>query len=252
MDATVGGAQADSYLSLAAARDLAEQDLGLAAARWLEAVVTDAQRQRALMRATREVDAYLATSGVRWSTTQALLYPRAVDTLPTLTIVSSSVADPTVVTTRLPHGLATGDSVSIAGHTGSTPALDGVYTVTVLGETTFTVPLAVTVAGTGGTVAGPAPFAYVPAAVRHATFAQAKFLLAGGADAADRAEERAARRASSVSEADYSYAQAAQDAPYLTAEARAHLQGVFGRRTSISSVRVGTDYSDPYGTEVLA
>lgn len=67
-------------------------------------------------------------------------------------ISSSSVASPTVVTTGAAHGLATGDSVTIDGHSGSTPALDGVYTVTVTGATTFTVPVAITVAGSGGVV----------------------------------------------------------------------------------------------------
>lgn len=66
-------------------------------------------------------------------------------------ITSSSVANPTVITATA-HGLVTGDSVEIAGHTGSTPALDGDYTVTVLDDETFTVPVNVSVGGTGGTV----------------------------------------------------------------------------------------------------
>lgn len=66
-------------------------------------------------------------------------------------ITSSSVADPTVITATA-HGLVTGDSVVIAGHAGSTPAVDGDYTVTVTGDDTFTIDLEVTVAGTGGTV----------------------------------------------------------------------------------------------------
>lgn len=64
-------------------------------------------------------------------------------------ITSSSVANPTVITTAT-HGLATGDQISISGHTGSTPALDGVHTATVLTSTTFTIPVDVTVGGTGG------------------------------------------------------------------------------------------------------
>lgn len=84
-----------------------------------------------------------STPAVRWS---ALLVTPAVP------IVSSSVASPTVITTSVPHGLASGDTVQIAGHTGSTPAVDGSRVVTVLSPTTFTVPVAVTVAGTGGTV----------------------------------------------------------------------------------------------------
>lgn len=69
-----------------------------------------------------------------------------------VTITSSSEADPTVITTAAPHGLATGDSVVIAGHEGSTPAVDGEYEVTVTGADTFTIDLEVTSAGTGGTV----------------------------------------------------------------------------------------------------
>jgi len=68
------------------------------------------------------------------------------------TIVSSSVANPTVITTTIPHGLTTGDTVTISGHIGSTPALDGDHVVTVLTPTTFTIPVNVTVGGAGGTV----------------------------------------------------------------------------------------------------
>ncbi len=66
-----------------------------------------------------------------------------------IAITSSSIANPTVITTAT-HGLTSGDQISIEGHTGSTPALDGVYTVTVLTTTTFTIPVDVTVGGTGG------------------------------------------------------------------------------------------------------
>lgn len=70
-------------------------------------------------------------------------------------IVSSSVASPTVVTTRLPHGLTSGDQVTIAGHT-STPTINGAgRTVTVTSPTTFTVAVNVTVGGSaGGTFTG--------------------------------------------------------------------------------------------------
>ncbi len=71
------------------------------------------------------------------------------------TIVSSSVANPTVITTDAPHNLLTGAEVEISGHSGSTPALDGNYTVTRIDDTTFTIPVNVTVGGTGGTVIEP-------------------------------------------------------------------------------------------------
>lgn len=71
---------------------------------------------------------------------------------PAVTIVSSSVANPTVITTLTPHGYISGDTATIAGHTGSTPAVDGSRVVTVLTDTTFSVPVNVSVAGTGGTI----------------------------------------------------------------------------------------------------
>lgn len=68
-------------------------------------------------------------------------------------IASSSVANPSVITTTGPHGLVTGQKVVIAGHSGSTPAINGQQTVTVLTPTTFSITgVNVTVAGTGGTV----------------------------------------------------------------------------------------------------
>lgn len=78
------------------------------------------------------------------------------------TILTSSVANPTVLTTSEPHGYQTGDTlVVVAGHSGSTPAVNGTYTVTRTGARTFTVPVNVTVAGTGGTATPPAAYATV-------------------------------------------------------------------------------------------
>lgn len=69
------------------------------------------------------------------------------------TITSSSVADPTVITTSGAHGISAGDVVTIASHTGSTPDINGVHTVmSVPSTTTLTIPVSVTVGGTGGTV----------------------------------------------------------------------------------------------------
>lgn len=64
-------------------------------------------------------------------------------------ITSSSVANPTVVTS-VAHGLQTGDSVVIAGHS-STPTINGEHTVTVTGVDTFTIPVNVS---SGGGAAG--------------------------------------------------------------------------------------------------
>jgi hypothetical protein len=70
-----------------------------------------------------------------------------------LQIVSSSVGNPTTITTTAAHGLtvATTPLMRIAGHVGSTPSLDGEHTATVTDTITFTIPVNVTTAGTGGT-----------------------------------------------------------------------------------------------------
>lgn len=65
-------------------------------------------------------------------------------------IVSSSVANPTVITCSAPHGLATGDKVNIRRHIGASATVDGTYTATVTGTKTFTVPVNVGTAGAGG------------------------------------------------------------------------------------------------------
>ena len=66
-------------------------------------------------------------------------------------IESSSVASPTVITTATAHGYTNGDTATITGHEDSVPAIFGPYVVSNVTEFTFTVPVAVTVAGTGGT-----------------------------------------------------------------------------------------------------
>ncbi len=67
-------------------------------------------------------------------------------------ITSSSVANPSVITTTVPHGLTNGQLVLIAGHAGSTPSINGVHVATVISTTTFSIPVNVTVGGTGGTL----------------------------------------------------------------------------------------------------
>ena len=68
------------------------------------------------------------------------------------TISTSSVANPTVITCSANHPFANGDVVNIQNHTGSTPAISGSYTISNVAATTFTIPVNVTVGGTGGTV----------------------------------------------------------------------------------------------------
>ena len=65
-------------------------------------------------------------------------------------ITSNTIANPTVVTTPVPHGLTTGDLILVSGVITSTPTINGAQTVTVLSPTTFSIPVNVTVAGTGG------------------------------------------------------------------------------------------------------
>jgi hypothetical protein len=64
-------------------------------------------------------------------------------------IASCSVGDPTLVTTATAHGLRSNDLVTIADNTAITGSN---YVVTVQSETTFTIPVKVVEAGTGGTV----------------------------------------------------------------------------------------------------
>lgn len=67
-------------------------------------------------------------------------------------ITSNSIANPSVVTCPAPHGLVTGQIVIIAGVATSSPTINGSRAVTVISATTFSVPVSVSVAGTGGTV----------------------------------------------------------------------------------------------------
>src|SRR5262245_61042687 len=71
---------------------------------------------------------------------------------PAIPITSSSVANPTTITTSAPHGLTSGDRVVIGGHSGSTPSINGEQTATVTSPTTFTIPVNVTAGGSGGAV----------------------------------------------------------------------------------------------------
>jgi predicted transcriptional regulator len=76
---------------------------------------------------------------------------RVIDALgPSVAVTSTSVANPSVVTTAT-NTFKSADTVTIAGHTGSTPAVSGDYVATVTAATTFTIPVNVTGGGTGGT-----------------------------------------------------------------------------------------------------
>lgn len=73
-------------------------------------------------------------------------------------IVTNSAANPTVLTFATPQGFSTGDAVVIAGNATSSPAINGAQTITRIDSTHFSVPVNVTVPGTGGTVTASATF----------------------------------------------------------------------------------------------
>lgn len=79
--------------------------------------------------------------------------------IPSAAILSVSVGNAAVFTTSTPHNLISNALVTLPGHSGSTPALTGVYVVIVLSPTTFSLQnsatkatMSVTVAGSGGVV----------------------------------------------------------------------------------------------------
>jgi len=64
-------------------------------------------------------------------------------------IVSNSADNPTVITSSSAHGLVNGDKVVIVG-SNSTPSIDGLWPITFISNTTFSVPVNVSGAGVGG------------------------------------------------------------------------------------------------------
>lgn len=69
-----------------------------------------------------------------------------------VSIASSSLANPTTITTDSNHGLVVGDLVTVSGHS-SVPPIDSTYEVlSTPSATTFTIPATVTTAGIGGYV----------------------------------------------------------------------------------------------------
>jgi hypothetical protein len=94
----------------------------------------------------------LAAKTIDWNTkTDGAQVDYTLDTQQqVIPITSNSLANPSVVTTPIPHGLATGDIILISGVATSNPTINGQRTVTVISTTTFSVPVNVTTAGTGG------------------------------------------------------------------------------------------------------
>lgn len=77
IDATVAGATADSYLTVADADALAAARIGPDYDAWIAA--TDPNKERALVSATEAVDHYRSVPSVPYSTAQALIFPRETD-----------------------------------------------------------------------------------------------------------------------------------------------------------------------------
>lgn len=78
LDAEVGGATANSYLTVAEADAFADQELGHNAKRWILSDLGD--KERALIRASWQVDAYVPRFAP-YVDDQALTFPRDVDVL---------------------------------------------------------------------------------------------------------------------------------------------------------------------------
>lgn len=66
------------------------------------------------------------------------------------TIVASAIGTESVIEST-GHPFLTGDTVVISGHTGSTPAINGAHVIQKIDANHFSIPVEVTVAGTGGT-----------------------------------------------------------------------------------------------------
>lgn len=76
---------------------------------------------------------------------------RILDALgPSVAITSSSIANPTHLTTAA-NTFVSNDTVTVANHAGSTPAINGDNVATVASATDFSIPVNVTGGGTGGT-----------------------------------------------------------------------------------------------------
>jgi hypothetical protein len=77
LEATPGAAAADSYLTVESADTLRDQDFGPEAEAWRKTDATD--KEAILSRATREVDAHVATGWPPYDADQALVFPREID-----------------------------------------------------------------------------------------------------------------------------------------------------------------------------
>src|SRR5258708_7660784 len=91
-----------------------------------------------------------------------------------IAIAGNTVAAATVISTgATPHRQATGASILIFNDASSVPSINGTWTITVIDATHFSIPLAVTTAGTG------AQFSFIPQDLKHAEAEFAGQLLGG-------------------------------------------------------------------------
>jgi hypothetical protein len=192
LDATVGGATSNSYLTHAEANAYFESRVPLAPP-WIAS-----GQEAVLIMATRTLDALAQPwktlfpgpppyyrvrrqwTGLPATSVQRLAWPRVqmfdqngnpID----VAVEAVSVGNPATVTTAVPHLLETGEKVLLWGVVDVLPTsvnyAERVATVT--GERTFTVPVNVTQAGTGGRVT------YIPLTLKEATAELAGQFLAG-------------------------------------------------------------------------
>ncbi len=184
LDATPGGSVANSYETVVEAQAYFDSRLPIAA--W-----DNAESQAVLLvMGTRVLDAlaqpfktfFPAMGGApayyrvrrQWTgspatPTQKLAWPRVGmydrnNVLIDVGIVSNTVAAATVISTYpTPHRLVSGAMVLVFGDATSTPTINGTWTVTVVDAYGFSIPLTVTMAGTG------ARFSIIPQELKDAT-----------------------------------------------------------------------------------
>jgi hypothetical protein len=122
IDATVGGASANSYLTVAAADTLTEAMLGTLA--WSTA--TTDSKTRALITATRGLDS-LNWIGTRATTTQALDWPRTSATCDDTTYPSDTIPSPILYATfDLANALLTTPGLLQTPPTANTALIPGI------------------------------------------------------------------------------------------------------------------------------
>ena len=95
IDATVAGASANSYLTVAAADLLAASELGRDMKAWSAATVEE--KEAALVRATEEVDAEVGRVVYPATATQSLLFPRRTDYVGSIYFIPARLARATIL-----------------------------------------------------------------------------------------------------------------------------------------------------------